>query len=207
LTKEELWDSEEELRKYVETDNNYKKLLKGEIGINLIQTHTAMSLAVMEDWVKYVFESAEAMLGDELREDSSMPRMWADIYAFCAGRTHNLWGDDRNQDTPQCELFYDISRWMRGPVDSPLHAYRSSNPVTYSFIFSEAKKEEMAALINRYGTTPTGIGRIIVQMSESRIWREPLAVKNEMSPSTYKWTADAEANLPALVYSKLTGRS
>ena len=39
LTKEELWDSEEELRAYVYAENNYEKLLKGEIGINLIQTH------------------------------------------------------------------------------------------------------------------------------------------------------------------------
>ena len=48
-------------------DNNYEKLLKGEIGINLIQTHTAMSLAVMDDWVKYVFQTAELMLGDDIQ--------------------------------------------------------------------------------------------------------------------------------------------
>ena len=33
----------------------------------------------------------------------------------------------------------------------------------------------MAALIKRYGTTPTGIGRIIIQMDRSRVWREPTA--------------------------------
>ncbi len=42
LTKEELWDSEEELRAYIYADDNYNKLLTGEIGINLIQTHTAI---------------------------------------------------------------------------------------------------------------------------------------------------------------------
>ena len=54
LTKEELWDSEEELRAFVCADNNYEKLPRGEIGINLIQTHMAMSLAVMDEWVDYV---------------------------------------------------------------------------------------------------------------------------------------------------------
>src|ERR1019366_888196 len=44
LTKEELWDSEEELRTYVCAENNYEKLRNEEIGINLIQTHSAMSL-------------------------------------------------------------------------------------------------------------------------------------------------------------------
>ena len=55
LTTEELWETEDELREYVRTGNNYEKLLNGEIGINLIQTHTAMSLAVMDDSVKYIF--------------------------------------------------------------------------------------------------------------------------------------------------------
>jgi len=44
------------------------------------------------------------------------------------------------------------------------------------FGFSENKKEEMAALIQRYGTTATGIGRMIIQMGRNRIWREPVTI-------------------------------
>jgi hypothetical protein len=32
----------------------------------------------------------------------------------------------------------------------------------------------MSALIKRYGTTPTGIGRIILQMDRTRVWRDPV---------------------------------
>ena len=81
LTKEELWNSEEELRAYVRADNNYEKLLKGEIGINLIQTHTAMSLAVMDDWVRYVFETAAKMLGDDIDDNVEA----SEILARCEG--------------------------------------------------------------------------------------------------------------------------
>jgi len=49
---------------------------------------------------------------------------------------------------------------------------RLSAPAMHQFVFSKAKQEEMAALIRRYGTTPTGIGRIIIQMGRSRIWRD-----------------------------------
>jgi radical SAM superfamily enzyme YgiQ (UPF0313 family) len=176
LTKEELWGSEDELRAFVLADNNYEKLLKGEIGINLIQTHTAMSLAVMDDWVEYVFNTGRVLLGDELPSDPELSAMLRDVQAFCSGRTHNLWGTDRNEDTPSCVLSYDIVAWMRAPHDMPLSAYRFGEPVTYTFGFSDAKKEEMAALIKRYGTTSTGIGRIIIQMNRDRIWREPMPV-------------------------------
>ncbi len=172
LTKEELWDSEEELRAYVRADNNYEKLLKGEIGINLIQTHTAMSLAVMDDWVKYVFETAAEMLGGDIEGNTETSEIFADVKSYCAGRTHNLWGSDRNEDNPCVLLRHDVAGWTRSPLSMSLWQFRFDTPVTHQFSFSDAKQQEMAALIKRYGTTPTGIGRIIIQMGRNRIWRE-----------------------------------
>jgi radical SAM superfamily enzyme YgiQ (UPF0313 family) len=183
LTKEELWDSEEALREYVRADNNYEKLLKGEIGINLIQTHTAMSLAVMDDWVDYVFETACGVLGEWLQRAPARLAMLADIRAFCAGRVHNIWGSDRNEDNLCVELHYDVSRWMRSPLPTPLSEYKFSSPATYRFEFPPPKQEEMAAQIRRYGTTTTGIGRIMAQMGRDRIWREEVPLPGVNPPA------------------------
>ena len=172
LTKDELWDSEEELRSYVRADGNYEKLLSGEIGINLIQTHTAKSLAVMDEWVKYVFETVETMLGGETERDVEWPKVFADVKSFCRGRTHNIWGSDRNEDNPTALLHYDVSRWMRSPLSMSLTEFKFNTPEVHQFTFTAAKQEEMAALIKRYGTTATGIGRIIIQMGRNRIWRD-----------------------------------
>jgi hypothetical protein len=57
-----------------------------------------------------------------------------------------------------------------------LAQFRLSAPAVHQFVFSAAKQEEMAALIRRYGTTPTGIGRIIIQMGRNRIWRDDEAL-------------------------------
>jgi len=172
LTKEELWDSEEELRTYVRASGNYEKLLKGEIGTNLIQTHVAMSLAVMDEWVKYVFDTVDAMHDNDSEDDSEWPEIFADVKSFCAGRTHNIWGSNRNEDNPTALLQHDVPRWMRSPLSMSLTQFRLNSPTVHQFVFSTAKREEMAALIARYGTTPTGIGRIIIQMGRSRIWRD-----------------------------------
>ena len=179
LTKEELWESEDELRAYVYAENNYEKLLKGEIGINLIQTHTAMSLAVMDDWVQYVFNTANEMLGDDIDNEIEMPDIFVDIQAFCAGRVHNIWGSNRNDDLPSFLLRYDIANWMRSPLSTPLSDCKFTSPVRYQFSFPDAKQEEMAAQIKRYGTTATGIGRIIAQMGRDRIWREPVMLSDQ----------------------------
>jgi len=183
LTKEELWDSEEELRAYVRADNNYDKLLKGEIGINLIQTHTAMSLAVMDDWVKYVFQAAEELLDLHNDDDGEKSAIFANVKAFCMGRTHNIWGNDRDEDNPRMVLHYDVAGWMRSPLSMSLNELRFTAPVVHEFGFSEAKREEMRSLISRYGTTPTGVGRIIIQMGRNRIWREHQTVSDTAIPA------------------------
>ena len=176
FTLEELWESEDDLRAYVSSEENYERLLKGELGINVIQVHTAMSLAVMDDWVDYVFETAEVLLGAEPCRDAEMSLMLPELRVFCAGRTHNLWGPNRNEDCPRGVFRYDIIGWMRASLDVPLSDRKLNTPVALRFGFSEAKKEEMASLINRYGTTATGIGRILIQMGRDRVWREPLVL-------------------------------
>jgi radical SAM superfamily enzyme YgiQ (UPF0313 family) len=177
LTKEELWNSEEELRDYVYSGDNYNKLLNGEIGINLIQTHTAMSLAVMDDWAGYVFRTAESVLGDKFGNESDDAAAFSEIKAFCAGRTHDIWGTSADDLNPSAVFQYDIDSWMRAPLSAPLFEFKVDEPVVFEFGFSPAKQVERAALIQRYGTTPTGIGRIIIQMGRNRIWREPLPVQ------------------------------
>jgi hypothetical protein len=111
------------------------------------------------------------------------PAAFADVQAFCAGRTHNLWGSTRNEDNPRLPLHYDIAPWMRSQLSAPLSQYKFTKPVVHEFGFSDAKKEEMAALIQRYGTTTTGIGRIIIQMGRSRIWRDPVTLSGCASPA------------------------
>lgn len=183
LTKEELWESEDKLREFIYKDNNYDRLLKGEIGINLIQTHSAMSLGVMDDWVEYVFHAAEEILGDQFQSDPEKTEILASIRAFCWGRVHNIWGADRNESNPCIPLHYDVAAWIYSPLTTPISEFKLAHPVVYRFGFPEAKKQEMDAQIKRYGTTATGIGRIVVQMGRDRIWREPEALSSELVSS------------------------
>lgn len=177
LTREEMWESEAALREYVNREGNYERLLRGEYGINLIQTHTAMSLAVIDEWVQYVFKSAMVLLGLNESDDAEMHALMADVQAFSFGRVHNIWGANRNEDNPEITLRFDIASWMLSPLSTPLSQFKFVGTAKYRFGFPEAKQEEMAAQIKRYGTTTTGIGRIMAQMGRDRIWREPVVLQ------------------------------
>jgi hypothetical protein len=180
LTKEELWESEADLRAYVNKEGNYERMLRGEFGINLIQTHSAMSLGVIGHWVEYVFKTAKTLLGLNDSCDDEVREMISDVQAFSSGRVHNIWGADRNEDNPEVTLHFDIAGWLRSPISSSLTDFKFVGTATYRFSFPEAKKEEMAAQIKRYGTTTTGIGRIMAQMGRDRIWREPEVLRSSV---------------------------
>lgn len=192
LTQEELWNSEEELRRFIYAEGNYDRLLKGEIGINLIQTHTAMSLSAVDDWARYIFRVADAILAEHMGEERSDIDFLSDVKAFCAARTHNIWGATADSDNPTALFRYDINRWMHAPLTAPLSSFKLEEPAFLEFGFPPEKQQERGALMQRYGTTPTGIGRIIIQMGRNRIWREPLASSIQVQvvaaePATRRW--------------------
>lgn len=184
LTREEMWESEAELRAYINEEGNYEKLLRGEIGINLIQTHTAMSLAVIDGWVDYVFGTAKSLLGIDGTSEEDL-EVVTDLQAYCAGRVHNIWGENRNEDNPETSLQYDVESWLHSPLSLQLSEFKFAGTARYRFVFPLTKQEEMAAQIKRYGTTTTGIGRIMAQMGRDRIWRESEVVQaaSLLSPS------------------------
>ncbi|HTM17509.1 MAG TPA: radical SAM protein [Terracidiphilus sp.] len=192
LTKEELWDSEQELRDFIYAEGNYERLLKGEIGINLIQTHTAMSLAAVDDWSKYIFRVADGVLADHMGDEPGDMTFLSEVKAFCAARTHNIWGEAADSDNPTAIFRYDVNRWMHTKISAPLSDFKLEQPEFLEFGFTPEKQRERAALMQRYGTTPTGIGRIIIQMGRNRIWREPLANSIEVKvlaaePMARRW--------------------
>jgi hypothetical protein len=151
-----------------------------------------MSLSVIGQWVEYVFRTAKSLLGLGENCDEETSAMIRDVQAYCSGRVHNIWGADRNEDNPEITLHYDIGAWLHSPLSTPLSEFKFVGTAKYRFAFPRAKQEEMAAQIKRYGTTTTGIGRIMAQMGRDRIWREPEVVQGAVIARGTPLTATQE---------------
>ena len=54
-TEEELWDTDVEMIKFYQKDENYQKLVSGDAGGNLIYKYKSMNLVTaMPEWIKYL---------------------------------------------------------------------------------------------------------------------------------------------------------
>ncbi len=170
-TRNELWDSESDLRDFASRPENYEKLLRGEIGENLIQTHNAKSMRIMNAWAEYIFAVAEKIcLGQGL--SSEQLEMLNDVRSYCTGRVHNLWGEDREIDNPVFTLSFDVRSWS-DQKEKTLNVFKFDEPRAFSFHLTDDKKREISAYVARFGTTDTGIGRILTKMNVTSLWREP----------------------------------
>lgn len=173
-TREELWDTEEALREYILKDQNYDKLLSGELGANLIQTHNAKSMRIMDSWAEYIFTTAQDILSKE-NLSSAQLEMLDDIKSYCIGRVHNLWGENHGIDNPIFNLHYDVKSWMVQKV-LPLSDFRWGGPKSLRFEIPHDKQVEMEKYLSRFGNTDTGIGRILTKINITSIWREGQAL-------------------------------
>ena len=168
LTKEELWSDQEELLEFIHKPENYQKMIRGELGSNLIQTHVGLSHQVMDQWAGFLLENALNVLRDS-GGDAGFAEQVEDLRQVCLGRVANLWGENWSTDHPEYMLRFDFAAWLaHGKED--LEAFRLPKPQRFSFRFPAQKQQERASYIKRFGLTPTGIGRVVVKLNNC--WRD-----------------------------------
>jgi len=179
-TKSELWDSKEKLEAYVATEAAYNRLLKEEIGENLIQTHTARSTRIMEEWADVVFNAAVTICSAREGMNEEKMTMLNNLYLFSKGRVHDIWGTDRGRDAPVDTFIYDIDKWYSQTSQNKksLTEFRFKDEITLKFHYSNDKMREIDDLINRFGTTNTGLGRILINTNITKLWRQPVVLSD-----------------------------
>ena len=175
-TKRELWNSYDDLLAYAKKEENYEKLCSGKLGHNLLQTYNAIAIKMIPDWNNYIFEVFKESL-DYDNIDNQKQIMINEINNYCMNRLYNIWGDNRCENNPHSKFNYNISEWMRTAREENLSKFKFSKPTKIEFQFTPQQDTDIRDNLERFGDTPTGIGRIIVKMGMvSKILRQPRIV-------------------------------
>ena len=137
-TKEELWNSAEEIEEFFKNDENYDKLLKGEIGINLIQTHHAMVMRdCIDNWTQHILDISYDLLKEKCEIDDILETEFNEISNYCHGLSHNLFGKNRMETNPSYKFKFDLQRWLNDKEGSSLSNFRLVEPARMEFRISE----------------------------------------------------------------------
>jgi len=172
-TRNELWDSKEEILEYYQKDENYQKLLDGDEGINVMYHYLAETTSEhMDSWGDYILNIARSILVESKEYDSSTEIEFSQIANYCHGVSHNTMGVDRMSTNPKFEFSYDIIKWLDGSM--PLSEFKLEKPLEISFNLTDEQYKSVQDTVDMFGDTKVGRSKAMRMIAVESLWRRPI---------------------------------
>jgi len=168
-TRDELWDSEENLINFYRQSQNYESLIRGEVGGNLIYKYKSKSIAfTTSQWIDYLssqlLQLAEEQIGDGPALVSTTSEIKS-IERFCRHKVHGLL--DVSADLSDIEDSYEfhVAAWLQAEKGMPLSRFKCKTPAKYRFHFTEEQLLMREDHFSRYGTDVNALSKIVTRIS------------------------------------------
>ncbi len=166
-TKNELWDTEEELLVYYSQEKNFQKLLRQEEGCNVLQKyHGIFFSSYFEDFLKYAMTQAELLLKKSKKDYSK--EIMAAISLYILNSRGKIF--DIIDQPAVLELSFNIHDWKLSGYSLPLSEYEKATSL--KFIQNEKQKKIINDYITIYGDNEVGKGRILTRINPRVLFRE-----------------------------------
>ncbi len=169
-TRSELWDDPDRLVSHYREKKNYQRLLRGDVGGNLIHKYKARSMAFETDgWIAYLSEIlldlARQVLGDDIEEAE---RQIDTLARFCRYKLNGIVSESFTE-VLSLESPYDIVGWLKEANDTPLDGFGLLETRQYTFTFSDEQKRSRKDLFKRYGTDLNGLSKIFTRVNSLEV--------------------------------------
>ena len=148
----ELYDSKEHIHQFFSNDENYKKLLNGELGDNLLRKYSAKLISeVLNKIIDLSIDTISELISEtkenkkEINNILESVRLWLkNLYIFDA---IFKW-DEAIKHEPVITLEYDIPKWDKNHNESILNFKKKTN---YKMVYSKQNESINNELVSLYG--------------------------------------------------------
>ena len=179
-TIDELWDSPQELLENFQKDSEYKKLLNGEAGTNVIYHYKAVVISeYMDDWTEHVIEAARILIKNSNNYNDELENQFESVANYCKGLSHNVLGQDRLDTNPQYEFEYNIPSWLSPKTNLKLNNFKLDAKLKISFQLDDEQFKMVQDNIDIYGHSRIGKSKTLKMLPNQKLWRHPLVTSNQ----------------------------
>jgi radical SAM superfamily enzyme YgiQ (UPF0313 family) len=169
-TKDELWDSYDELMRYTSEPDTIKKYLSGELGAKLIFKYK--SILTQE----YLYELAEItrhtvlqLIDEVLKSDSKIEPLIDDILSYEILRKINLFKGD--YEPKYCMLDYDVKSFLESKEDIPISKLVFTKSKKCKFFLNQNQIDIIERNLNTYGRDLTAMTKIVSFVHIESVYR------------------------------------
>ena len=178
-TIDELWDSPKELLENFQKDSEYKKLLDGEAGTNVIYHYKAVVISeLMGDWTEHVIKSAHKLIQNSNNYNEDLEKQFESVANYCRGLSHNVLGQDRLETNPQYDFEYNIPTWLSPKNNLKLNNFKLEKKLKVSFEIDDEQFKMVQDNIDVYGHSRIGKSKTLKMLPNQKLWRRPLITSN-----------------------------
>ncbi len=174
-TKEELWDSPEDIYHYFSQPENYEKLVNGKLGDNLIRKYRTklyleQCVPAIESAYVAIEGVANGVITDEIARSLDAAKSWMIALRNVDDVLKSKFQRDTNESM---HLSYDVQKWYcDGDASATLLTYKK--PTSYK-IFCDNEKIQRALTKTKelYGGDPFfQVSKLLIDWDISNFWRQ-----------------------------------
>jgi radical SAM superfamily enzyme YgiQ (UPF0313 family) len=174
-TRDELWDTAEELQLFFENDQNFQGLIEGRYGANLIQTYRARAIdSCFSEFAKLFFAEARIAIGEADVDNSGLQELLRQAEGYCLGTISNLLGEDRLATVPCATLDYDFEAWLDDLDGRPLNQFAWPLPRRVRFALTKEQFTLVESALDKFGRHDLGRGKALIRINPNVLWRRPM---------------------------------
>ena len=170
-TKDELFDNKDAVIDYYTQDANYRKLLNGEAGSNLLQNYS--SLFFMKFSCELIDVLNATLSSFNLNEKAS--EKLEEVTRFYKNSLNSFLSPNRINEIIHDNFVYDISNWIKS--DLPIKDFKKKN-LRLSFYTSKEQYEQLNNYQIRFGKTEQSFGKILTRMWITDMMRKSEIIKD-----------------------------
>jgi len=183
-TRNELFESREELISHYSKQENYQKLLDGSEGKNLTHSYRAICLLNSEQWSDFVTQSFESYILSKYTENENREIVTAiskniKVQAQCQSRYFSRHSDIPSRKKPlKIKLEYDIPGLFAKKIHRSNGTSLNKESVMYSYFMSDDAIKFITSLPEELKILDLGLA--ILRMHQSYIF--PARLKEDKAP-------------------------
>jgi radical SAM superfamily enzyme YgiQ (UPF0313 family) len=169
----ELFLTREDCVRFYSDDENFQRLLNGEVGDNLVYRYRALaSFHVWDEICNTAMQATRDLLYERgaAREIRDFDLFWEDLTTWV--RLQHASGRDKREilSSSHAVLHYDFAAWAAQIDTAPPSAFRLPEPLEFEFCLSEEGRREFEQAIAVWSTHIKGLSKLVTRIrTESQV--------------------------------------
>jgi radical SAM superfamily enzyme YgiQ (UPF0313 family) len=174
-TKDELWDSRDELHKFVMSSGNIEKYINGDLGKNILFFHRAKAYCTHIEEMRTLMHEAYKRILDEVVPGEKVA-YGAELIDYCATLADGVL--DTRFEVLEKSFSYNFQEHIASNNFDT--SSLSKKPFKYRFEFSDETKSLVQRSISTHGSDLVGFARILSRIFVKKLYRKAIPITDSL---------------------------